>query len=270
MRGNYTKSDSLLAEYDREHNKAGESAAHYRQLLALARLFVDDEITSNEFSLADSLCRYYKSSNTPSKYSLALCFLGEVYHQSGDYPSAMNIWLKAKNISEDNGYSYLACWLYRNIGDLYFEQRMLNECIEYYRKYYHIATTHQDTLRMAMATNRMGEVHIILNNVDSTLYYYKKSIALAEHSKHPENIIPYSKHSIAYVLTQIEEYDKALPYMSHDALNNDNWAYWHLGMKNIDSAIWYFEKERDESGIHGKLDAYNNLTNRYRRLGRTI
>lgn len=260
MRGYYAEADSLLAAYDSANHDDGGAVAHYRRLLALSRQFVDDNITSDDFSLADSLCRYYDGFGTRDKYGKALCFLGEVYNQSGDYPSAMNTWLKAKSIAEDNSYSYLACWLYRNIGDLYFEQRMLNECIDYYRKYYLIATIHQDTLRMAMATNRMGKVYIILNNVDSTLYYYKKSIALAGHSRLSENIIPYSKHSIADVLTQIEEYDKALPYMSYDALNNDNWAYWHLGMNNIDSAIWYFEKEREESGIYGKLDAYTNLT----------
>lgn len=260
MRGYYAEADSLLSAYDSVSHDDGGSVAHYRRLLALSRQFVDDNITSDDFSLADSLCRYYDGYGTRDKYGKALCFLGEVYNQSGDYPSAMNTWLNAKSIAEDNSYSYLACWLYRNIGDLYFEQRMLEECIDYYRKYYQIAIIHQDTLRMAMATNRMGKVYIILNNVDSTLYYYKKSIALAGHSRHPENIIPYSKHSIADVLTQIEEYDQALPYMSHDALNNDNWAYWHLGMNNIDSAIWYFEKEQEESGIYGKLDAYNNLT----------
>lgn len=259
MQGNYDESDRLLAVYDRAYHENEGTESHYRQLLALSRRFVGDSIISDDFSLVDSLCRYYDNYSSREKYGKALCFLGEVYYKSGDYPSAMNTWLKSKSIAEENCYSYLLCWLYRNIGDLYFEQRMLNECITYFKKYNHIATIHHDTLRMAMATNRMGKVHMILNNVDSTLYYYEKSITLAKHSKHPENIIPYSKHSIADVLIQIEEYNKALQYMSYDTLNNDNWAYWHLGKHHLDSAIWYFEKERKESGLYGKLDAYNNL-----------
>lgn len=260
MQGNYAEADSLLAVYDNISTNSSKSSVHYRLLLGLSRQFVDDNITSEDFSLADSLCRYYDGYGSCDKYGKALCFLGEVYYQSGDYPSAMNTWLKAKSIAEENNYSHLLCWLYRNIGDLYFTQRMLDECIEYYQKYYRISVLNQDTLRMAYSANTMGKVYIILNNADSALYYYDKSIALAKHTRHPENIIPYSRHSIADILIQIEEYDKALPFMSRDAINYDNWAYWHLGMHHQDSAIWYFEREQEVSGIYGKLDAYNNLT----------
>lgn len=31
-------------------------------------------------------------------------------------------------------------------------------------------------------------------------------------------------------------------------------------MHHLDSAIWYFEREQEVSGIYGKLDAHNNLT----------
>jgi len=260
MRGDYGKTDSLLTIFDNSYTKQEKAVLHYRQLLQIGRRFVEDELTADDFSLTDSLCRYYVDSGSREKYGKALCFLGNVYYQSGDYPSAMNTWLKAKSIAEDNKYLYLLCWLYRNIGDLYFAQRMLDECIEYYQKYFHVSALNQDTLRMAYSANTMGKVYVILNNADSALYYYDKSIALAKHTRHPENIIPYSKHSIADILIQIEEYDKALSYMSHDTLNYDNWAYWHLGMHHLDSAIWYFEREQEVSGIYGKLDAHNNLT----------
>lgn len=225
MRGDYGKTDSLLTIFDNSYTKQEKAVLHYRQLLQIGRRFVEDELTADDFSLTDSLCRYYVDSGSRDKYGKALCFLGNVYYQSGDYPSAMNTWLKAKSIAEDNKYLYLLCWLYRNIGDLYFAQRMLDECIEYYQKYFHVSALNQDTLRMAYSANTMGKVYVILNNADSALYYYDKSIALAKHTRHPENIIPYSKHSIADILIQIEEYDKALSYMSHDTLNYDNWAY---------------------------------------------
>lgn len=270
MRGYYAEADSLLSAYDSVSHDDGGAVAHYRRLLALSRQFVDDNITSDDFSLADSLCRYYDGYGTRDKYGKVLCFLGEVYCQSGDYPSAMNTWLKAKSIAERNSYSYLACWLYRNIGDLYFEQRMLEECIDYYKRAYDVATNNKDTLRMAQTSFGMGRVYTIQDNVDSTLYYYKKAIDLAEHTNHPENIIPVAKSQLADIYIQIEEYETAQNYMPHDSLNDANWAYWHLGQNHTDSAIIYLEKIKDRLGFYGQAETLYNLAQLEEKKGNSM
>lgn len=258
MRGDYQSADSLLAVYDR-HASSRKSAQMYRQLLYFGRQFTDGNLTADDFSMVDSLCRYYDKQGTQSQYSKALCFLGEVYKLAGDNPSALATFLKGIKVAENCNDNYTLCWLCQLIGDLYFDQQMLRECVNYYRCYYDIAVSHRDTLRMAFAANRMGKVYTIYNNVDSTIYFYKKAILLAQQTSHPENIIPYCKYSLSDIYIQIEEFDKAKVLMTHDSLDDANWAYWHLRQHHTDSAICYFEKFNTRYGLPAHATAFRYL-----------
>ncbi len=206
LRGEYDLVDSLLTTYD-ANASVRKSTQMYRQLLQMEHLFVNEELTGRHFSIVDSLCRYYDHWDTQEQHAKALCFLGDIYIVNGDNPSALNAFLKGIKIAENCKNGYLLCWLLQEVGDIYLGQRMLNECTDYYRKYYDIAVSHRDTLRMALAANRMGKVFTISNNVDSTIYYYQRAIDLAMHTALSENIIPYCKYSLSDIYIQIEDFD---------------------------------------------------------------
>ena len=258
LRGEYHDVDSLLAVYD-ANASSRKSVQMYRQLLQMGRLFVDEELTDSHFSMVDSLSRYYNHWYSPNEYAQSLCFLGEIYRVSGDNPSALDAFLKGVKVAKDCGNSYVQDWLCQQIGDVYFDQRMLDDCTNYYRRYFDIAVSHHDTLRMALAADRMGKVHTILNQIDSTIYYYRKAIDLAQHTAHPENIIPYSKYSLSDIYIQIEEYDKAKSLMPRDSMNDANWAYWHLSQNHTDSAIYYFKRFSTRYGLPAYRSAYYYL-----------
>ena len=258
LRGDYHAADSLLAVYD-ANASTRKSAQKYRELLQMARLFVKEELTDAHFSIVDSLCRYYDHRYTPDEYAQSLCFLGEIYKVSGDYPSALDAFLKGVKVAEDCGNSYVQGWLCKEIGDVYFDQRMLDDCTNYYRKYYDIAINNKDTLRMAYGAFRMGRVYTINNEVDSTLFYYKKAIDLAHHTSSPDYIVPYAKSALTDIYIQIEEYNKAKALMPHDSLNDANWAYWHLGQNHTDSAIHYFQKFDTRYGLLAHRSAFQYL-----------
>ena len=258
LRGDYHAVDSLLALYD-ANASSRKSVQMYRHLLQMGRLFVDEELTDSHFSMTDSLCRYYDHRYTPDEYAQSLCFLGEIYKVSGDYPSALDAFLKGIKVAEDCGNSYVQGWLYKEIGDVYFDQRMLDDCTNYYRRYYDIAVSHRDTLRMALAAFRMGRVYTIHNEVDSTIYYYNKSIELGKLIANPEDIVPHAMNALTDIYIQIEEYNKAKALMPHDSLNDANWAYWHLGQHHTDSALWYLKKIRGRYGAYGERETCLNI-----------
>lgn len=260
MRGCYEQADDLLAEYDNGKISHREAFVNYRQLLAMSRKFVDGVLTDSDFSIVDSLCRYYADLESHEKYAKALCFEGNIYYVSNDYPSAMNALLKASKLAEECNDVYLLGWIKRTQGDIYFDQRMLDECVDYYRQVYHIAVATKDTLRMAYASFGMGRVYTILNNVDSTIYYYKKAKALASHTKRGEYIIPYANSSLSDIYIQIEEYDSAMTLMPYDSLNDINWAYWHMGQGHIDSAVYYFEQVVNRGGMQGRASTLRLLS----------
>lgn len=98
-----------------------------------------------------------------------------------DNPSAIDCCLKAESIARRHADRLMESWACQDMGDIYFNQRMLDECKSYYRRYADISLQRHDTLRVAIAMQRMGRVYTIENNIDSVLACYQQCIGLSEH-----------------------------------------------------------------------------------------
>lgn len=268
--GNYQQADSLLAVYDRESTSVtDESSIMFRKLLSLEEKFVSGQLVSSDIALADSLVRYFENEDSEAN-ALALLFLAEAYTGLGDNPSALHSCIKSEGIAKQIGALQICAWSERKQGDLFFSQRMLDECLPHYRNYYNFSLAQHDTLRMAYAAERMGKVYTIESNVDSVLYYYNLCIQLANNLQFKDQIVPYAKASLADIYIQLEEYEKAAAIMTYDSLNDDNWAYWHWGNNNIDSAIYYFRKALLHDRLIAKTEALSALTDLEKQRGNIL
>ncbi len=253
----YRAADSLLARFDAEAEAAAPDrpVAMRRQLLALTRRYVDDALTDADFSMADSLSRYYEGHAAATRhYVLSQLCMGDIYKSSGDNPSALHCFKEALDKANQTGDLLLVCWANQCLGDIYFNQYMLDECKSYYRNFFSIAEQRHDTLRMAYASHRMAYVSTIENKIDSTIFYYQQAIALAEHLVQKDNILPYSKACLCDIYIQIEEFDEAARIMPRDSMNCINWAYWHLGQNHADSAMSYFERGLSYASVSAKTE----------------
>ena len=146
---------------------------------------------------------------------------------------------------------------------------MFSEMTNYYIRSYHIATSNKDTLRMAYAAFSMGKVYTILNNPDSTIYFYEKAIKLGKKLEQSHAIIPYAKSELSDIYLQLEDFDKAAAIMPHDSLNDVNWGYWHYQQNHTDSAIYYFSKSLDRQSMEGKVELLRLLTELEEKRGNT-
>ena len=266
VQGHYDVADSLLCAYD-EYFGNGDAFTQvkqeerlYRQLLSLEQKYLRGEITSNDFLLADTLSRFYDSRSTPHCQARALLFLGKVYCDGGDNPSALNCFLRAEEVGREVNEQILQAWACQNIGDVYFEQRMLDECKNYYRRYYCHSRSMNDTLRMAHAAHRMGMLYTMENNVDSTVFFYKQAIEMGTGMPQADNIVPFSVSNLCDIYIQIEEFDEAKSIMPRDSLNAPNWAYWHLGQQHVDSAIYLFKNLLGRRGVRADAEYLRLLT----------
>ena len=244
MQGHYLLGDAMLdAIMQQKKEIFGQDDLHnYYKLLRLEQSFLKGKLKSNDFMAGDSLCRFYSDNNVLDKYARALLFTGEICKLSGDYPTAMNYFLKAKDIVKQTRDGRMECLISRSIGDLYLQQNRFSECIPFYINYYHLARCNHDTLRMAYAATRMADVCIINQEIDSIEYYYKEAISLGQDLPQKEDIVPVAKSRLCDFFIQTEQFDKALMIMPRDSLNDANWAYWHYGQHNLDSAAYYFQK----------------------------
>ena len=242
MRGFYDEADSLLSEYDRSQKPEEKSERMYRELLRLTRAYIDNKLDVADITTVDSLFYYYDDYDTPDKKVKTLLFLADLYKVSGDYPSALNNYLQARNLASEYSNTVLQCWTNQDIGDLYLDQKMFDECQEYYRQFYQIAENRRDTLRIAHASQRMGLVSTINNDIDSIAFYYKKAMSYGRYYPSALNTVEKSRHNLCDIYIQIEEYNKALALMTRDKADIPNWAYWHWGQNHVDSAAYYFKK----------------------------
>lgn len=275
VRGDYDLADSLLVEFDSrgslqrddDHqgaqwcNQGDEGIMAYRQYLGLTQKFVRDELTDQDFSLADSLCRVYDRKGTREIHARTLLFLGDVYKLS-DYPSALNCYLQAESLAKQTGNTLLQAWACQQIGDIYFDQRMLDDSKVYYRRFYLIAETRRDTLRMAHASQRMGRVYTIESNIDSTIWSYNSAASLGD-SIGQEDFASYSHARLADVYIQIKEFDKAKKLMSRDTLNMFNWACYYYEQHDADSAIYYLSKLLPLYDVRVKAECLSMLADIY-------
>lgn len=255
MRGDYKRADSLLDVYivNSSVNNDEDSYA-YSRLLCLCEKFVRSGITGSDLPLADSLSSYFKNRGAIRKYGLSCIFLGNAFQNGEDYPSAMECYLTSRQISMELNDSVMLGWVEKAIGNLYFDQRMLDKCIPYYQHCYEIAHAMKDTLRMAQTSYQMALVSTIKSDADSAIYFYEKTIDLGKNSQLASLILAAAKQQISDIYIQIEEYGNALKYMSRDSINSANWGYFHYGQHHLDSAAFYFKEVYENEKLRGRAD----------------
>lgn len=257
MRGHYDLGSNLLDAYIPENES--EAVCRYRQLLGLERLFMRGNLDTQHYVLADSLCQYYQINDTRDKYVKALLFLGNTYNALTDYATASITYSQAETEARALGDKKLLCFVCRIKGDLYFKQRMLDDCLPYYREYYYLTVATGDTLRAAMGAASMGRYYTVKGDADSTIYYYKQAIKLGESVRQDNDVAASARKQLADIYIQIDEYDSALTHMTRDADNDQNWAYWHLGQGHLDSASYYFQKKLKTASWQAGVDYLHEL-----------
>ena len=256
--GNFWMADSLMGAYKPTDADLRQNVRMYRHLLGLESRFVKGDLTSDDFSLADSLARYYKKRGG-REWGLSQLIMGDLYKIGGDYPSALDCYLKTKQEAEERCDLVLQIWVNRALGNLYFTQRMLSECIGYYRNYYTISTQKHDTLRMAQSSFFMSRVCMINNDIDSIFFYLNQAIEFAKGSQQEEDITTPAKSALADIYIQTEKYEKAATLLTRHPRDDENWAYWHLGQHHIDSAIYYFKRLLERPNWRGRVEWIKEL-----------
>ncbi len=266
--GRYNQADSLLQAYGETSKTEKNATRRYHQLLTLESKFLRGQSSLDDLLLADSLREFYEGSSK-EKHAKALAILGDIFFSSYDYPSALESLLKAEEEAEQAGELWLQGIISRAEGQIYLDQHMFNEMESYFRRSYDIAEICNDTLRMSISAFFMGKVCTYQQKVDSTIYFYMKSIDLGRQFSNSPSISQHAQHELADLYLQIEDFNKAASIMPHDSINDVNWGYWHYQQNHTDSAIYYFSKSLDRQSMEGKVELLRLLTELEEKRGNT-
>lgn len=257
--GHYDEADSLLNAYSRAKDKEKISTHRYQQLLLLESKFLRGNSSIDDMLLVDSLENHYRSISK-EKHAKTLTILADIFHIGGDNPSAIENLLRAEVETGQSGELWLKGIVCKEVGDIYFDQRLFSKMEYYYRESYCISQILKDSLRMAYAAIKMGKLSTQLQNIDSIIYYYKKAIDLGTGLEQSDKIVPAARFELADIYLQIEQFDKAAAYMPRDTMNDVNWGYWHYQQHHVDSTIYYFQKALHRYGHHADAEYYRILS----------
>jgi serine phosphatase RsbU (regulator of sigma subunit)/Tfp pilus assembly protein PilF len=221
-----------------------------------------------------------KALNDDRSIANNLSNLGAIYAQFGDETKSIEYFLQALQIAERVGDSLRIATCLLNIGAIYSVQASdQDDAIEYYLKALNIAEAIIYKVAVGMCLFNIGESYLEMENYDSALFYFDKSITSFE-----SNIdIVASLNSIGKTLAKMGDFDAAIDYHKRALLlaEEDNLqleeaqiliglanAFRELG--NLNSAIEYFKRAESiakDIGVDYELkDAYRGLANSYSQL----
>lgn len=260
LAGKYNVCDSLLAIYQKQEVKSNdEMIIRYQELVELEQAYSHNNITAHNLRSAEDLCRYYSNGKKNVNQAKAYMLLGNAYDKNNDLPSALNAQLSAYEIANDVGDSRLLCLVSRELGDIYFTQKMYDQCIPYYKDYYELAVLNCDTLRMANAAHCMGWVYTIKQETDSCVNAFKLAIKLGENQHNAANTVLSAKSWLANIYIQIEEYDSARVLLTNTPDDDANWGYVYMAENKMDSAVVYFKKALGRYLWQGECEMLHKL-----------
>lgn len=236
--------------------------ALYALLLTQARH--KNYIVLDSDSLIKIAVDYYGDTKKSFPAAQAHYYWGAVYRDMGHIPFAVEEYLKAIQLMPDNKASFLAI-IYDNLAECYQEEELYDVAMGAYEKAYQIL--YKDKKQLYYPLRGIASLFLFQNQLDSALCYYQKAYDLALATQDSSKLaILYSDFATAYL--EKKEYIRANEYASKaiSMLNSDDLysAYFLKGqimldLNQLDSARYYFDKNRDEQDIYKRVARYNGL-----------
>ena len=215
------------------------------------------------------------------------------YYQEGNYPKALEFYIKALNIEEkvlgkDHPYTATA---YGNIGAVYDKMDNYTKALEFYTKALNILEKvfGEDHPKTIIIYNSIGAVYDKMNNYPKALDFYTKALNIQEKvlgKDHPDTANNYN--NIGLVYSNMGDYTKALEFYTkaldiieralgkdhpNTATSYNNIGYVYSAMGDYPKALEFFTKALHiKEKVLGKDHSstalsYNNIGSVYYRMG---
>jgi len=112
--------------------------------------------------------------------SISIGKMGVVYRSQGNYPKALDYYLKALKIAEDSGnINLIATWV-GNIGIFYDEQKDYSTALSYYFKALKMAEDLGNKKHIGAWLGNIGNVYMMQKDYSKTLEYYYRALKTAD------------------------------------------------------------------------------------------
>lgn len=233
--------------------------ALYALLLTQARH--KNYIALGDDSLIKTAVEYYGDKKKSVRAAKAHYYWGATYLEKGYTSFAVDEYLTAIRLMPVRD-EFLAM-IYDNLADCYEKDDLYDIAIEAYRQAYQIL---EGGSQQTYPLRGIARICLLQNKKDSALLYYQKALdyALAEQDS---SLIGALYHDLAMVYNEKKDYVQADKYVSKamimqgdDAVNVClSKAQIMLNLNKLDSASYFFSKNKCKLNIYGKAVCYDGM-----------
>ncbi len=248
--------DSLLLRLQKEVKLAQKDSTKAKTLLALGTYQLAHDFSDAEKHLTEALNIFEKAKKTTKTEQLATVYksLGVVKKRKGNYPEAVEYYLKSKTFYEQINDSSNVGDIYHNMAMVYRDQKDYKKSIQYFKKTILIKEQQGEENGVAIGYNMLGVAYRQSKQMDSALFCYQKAKASFIKLKDEENIFRVNSNLAAWYHTR-KEYQKAIDiYKENLAYNTKtnqtlslqrvyyNIAGSYMQLKKYKTALTYIEQ----------------------------
>lgn len=237
-----------------------------RMYHALLKIKAKDKlyIPHESDSLIKSIVQYYEDYGTPDQLMEAYYYLGSTYRDMGDAPRVVRAFQDAADIGKDSKRYDILGRVYEQMGYRLAYQGLYDEALEAYRKSYEYKMYDKGKGEV-IALRNIARIYNAKQDTDSAIYYYQsayeKALLLNDQSR-IDNVL----RELSSIYIDMGKYDLAKDLFSKvSSMKNQANIYFGLGCiyesyKQIDSALYYFEKANEYGNIYMKKNTYRILS----------
>lgn len=223
---------------------------HYILVQMQARYRCNENLSQD--SIIFRIRNYYIKKNDNENMALSTFLIGCVLQDKEQAGSAMTAYLEAEEYAKNSKNFYLKGQIQANIGNLYYNQYLMDEAIERYHNTAQIYEEANDYRRVITAYDKIGNAYQIRNiDNDSAFIYYDKALKLAKvHNDSSELGFIYNNMGIAYLRKgdidkSYQYFIDAIPFSNTNKEKAIIYSYLSTGFNikgEMDSAMLYVNK----------------------------
>ncbi|MBD8349132.1 tetratricopeptide repeat protein [Dysgonomonas sp. HGC4] len=273
--------DALIL-LDSIHNPENMDKDNYMQYIVAsvqAKQRAKQDITKD--TLIFDAKRYFEKKNNSEQSALAHYYAGRIYRTQNIPDKALKCFLQATTYANQSGNNTLAGKSLQIMGNLYFEQGIVDTAIVFYKKAldYYNKEEETDIYKLQVITS-IGISYDEIKNIDSSYIYFKKGLEEANRLGNNEFKADLS-NNLGYTYFLKKDYDKALYYLNRSLLQTSDvktstkayltLSFLYNSKNQLDSAKYYInlsEKQLAEITDNQTLKYfYTNFFNYFKKAG---
>ncbi|MBQ4805145.1 tetratricopeptide repeat protein [Aquimarina sp. MMG015] len=202
--------DTTLVRLQKEVSFATSDSAKVNALLSLAELQYDRDFILAKQLIEEAMQLINSNPSYINKQQLAKGYVvkGVINRREGNYPVALEFYLKAKEIYELENDTWHVSDVYHNMAMLYRYEKNHDKAITLYKKSIEIKKPLKDTHGIAAGYNMMGVSYRQTKKIDSALIYYSKAKELFTSINSPDDVQRVNNNMVSVYIDQ-NYYDDA-------------------------------------------------------------